>query len=124
MSTETRKNKDVAGYMMLCILAEIDGKFDPREGNVIVNYIIEHFPLGGNLDNAMYEVSQTSSEDYPILFQKCAEDFYADSKPEERTEFLQFALDLVKADNQIIQSEDWMINKLYQYWDINNVDLA
>ena len=34
MATPIRKNKDVAGYMILCILAVIDGDFDPREGSV------------------------------------------------------------------------------------------
>ena len=39
-----RKPKDIAGYMILCILAKIDGEFDPREGSVIVDYIEESHP--------------------------------------------------------------------------------
>lgn len=114
-----RKNKDVAGYMILCILAIIDGEFDPREGEVIIDYMEENFPLGGNLDNAYEELSITAEEDYPILLQKCAADFYADSTDKERIAFLEFALKMVKADEKIDDDENWLINKLYHYWDIN-----
>ncbi|NNJ54786.1 MAG: TerB family tellurite resistance protein [Bacteroidia bacterium] len=115
----SRKNKDVAGYEILYILAMVDGDFDPREGQVIVDYVTENFPLGGNLEAAMEELSSTNRDDYPILFQKCAEDFYADSNEQERIDFLKFALKMVKADEKIDSDEDWIINKLYQFWDIS-----
>jgi|SRR6056300_812586 len=118
MTTSKRKNKDVAGYLILSIMAMIDGEFDSREGSVIVDYVGEHFPLGGNLENATELLSTTKQEDYPLLFQKCAEDFYADSNEKERMKFIQFALKLIKADNQVDQDENWALNKLYQYWDI------
>ncbi|MEY2924922.1 MAG: hypothetical protein RLZZ337_1470 [Bacteroidota bacterium] len=114
-----RKNKDVAGYMILCILAVIDGDFDPREGEVVVDYMEEQFPLGGNLDNAFEELGSTAEEDLPLLLQKCAEDFYADSTEKERIKFLEFVLKMVKADQKIDENENWVINKLYQFWDIN-----
>lgn len=113
-----RRNKDIAGYMILNIMAEIDGNFDPSEGQVIAEYVATNFPLGGNLESAMEELSNTPNEDYPILFRRCAEDFMADSTEAERIEFLQFALDLVKADDIVDAEESWMINKLYMYWDI------
>ena len=119
MATTKRKNKDVAGYMILCILAVIDGDFDPREGEVVVDYMEENFPLGGNLDSAYEELSTTAEEDMPLLLQKCAEDFYADSNEKERIKFLDFALKLITADNNVDANENWVINKLYQFWDIN-----
>lgn len=114
-----RKNKDVAGFLILNILAEVDGDFDPTEGKVIVEYISHHFPLGGNLESALEELSTSTAEDYPILLQKCAEDFYVDSTEKERLELIDFAMKLIKADDKIDENEDWLINKLYQYWDIN-----
>ena len=114
----TRKNKDIAGFQILNILAEIDGDFDPKEGEVIINYVAKNFPLGGNLEEALEEVSTTRGDDYPILLQKCAEDFYADSNEKERLELIDFALKLLKADDKIDANEDWLISKLYQYWDI------
>ena len=113
-----RKNKDVAGYQILSILAEIDGDFSAVEGHVISDYVAANFPLGGNLENAVEELSTTKREDYPLLFQKCAEDFYADSTEKERLEFIEFALQLINADNNVDSNENWMLNKLYQYWDI------
>jgi len=115
----SRRNKDVAGYLILNILAEIDGDFDPKEGQVIIEYVAKNFPLGGNLEHATEELSTTATEDYPLLLQNCAEDFYADSVEKERLELIDFALRLLKADNTVDAEEDWLINKLYQYWDIS-----
>ena len=114
-----RKNKDIAGFQILNILAEVDGSFDPKEGQIIIDYIIRSFPFGGNLEEATEELSTTSKDDYPILLQKCSEDFYADSTEKERLELLDFALKIIKADDQIEEMENLMVNRLYQYWDIN-----
>ena len=119
MATEVhRRNKDISGYILLSILAEIDGDFDAKEGTVIADYITESFPLGGNMESAMDALSTTKKEDYPILFQRSAEDFYADSTEKERVHFLQFALKVVKADSRVDVEENWLLNNLYQYWDI------
>ena len=119
MTTQTRKNKDIAGYLILSILASADGDFDPREGTVIVDYINQNFPLGGNFIEAIDIISTTKEEDYPLLLQQCAEDFYADSTEKERLDFMDFALKLVRADDDVSSDESWMISKLYQFWDIN-----
>jgi uncharacterized tellurite resistance protein B-like protein len=118
MTSRTRKNKDIAGYQILSLIAMLDGEFDPREGSVIVSYVEEHFPLGGNLESALEELSTTAKEDYPILLQQCAEDFYADSNEKERLSFIQFALKLMNADEIFDADENWALNNLYQYWDI------
>jgi len=114
-----RKNKDIAGFQILNILAEVDGNFDPKEGEVIVDYIVKHFPLGGNLEAALEEISSTAKDDYRILLQRCAEDFYADSTEKERLELLDFAVKLIKADDNIDDEENLLVNRLYQYWDLN-----
>lgn len=114
-----RINKDLAGYIILCVMAEADQNFEPREAEVIKEYILEHFPLGGNFDDAIELLGNTSQEDYPLLLQKCAEDFFVESVEKERYDFLQFAMSLIKADDKIDENENWMFNKLYQYWDID-----
>lgn len=119
MTSNARKNKDIAGYQILSLLAMLDGEFDPREGSVIVSYVEEHFPLGGNLEGALEELSTTTKEDYPIMLQKCAEDFYADSTEKERLAFIRFALKLINADEKVDADENWALDKLYQYWDLN-----
>lgn len=115
----SKKNKDIAGFQILNILAEIDGDFDAKEGSVIIDYVGQNFPFGGNLEDALEELSITSHDDYPILLQTCAEDFYADSTEKERLELLDFAIKLIKADDKIDVKENLLVNKLYQYWDIN-----
>jgi len=114
----SRKNKDIAGFQILNILAEVDGVFDASEGKVIIDYVGRNFPFGGNLESATEELSTTSEDDYPILLQKCAEDFYADSTEKERLELIDFAIKLIKADDKIDDQENLLLNKLYQYWDI------
>ena len=119
MTERRRKNKDVAGYQILSILAVIDGDFDPREGKVIVDYVAKNFPLGGNLERANEELSTTSQEDLDLLLQQCAEDFYVDSNEKERLELIDFALKLLKADENVDPKEDSLLQTLYQYWDIS-----
>lgn len=114
----SRTNKDIAGYIILNILAEIDGEFDPSEGSVIADYVVETFPLGGNLEGAMETLSSTPNEDYPLLLRQCAEDFYVDSTEDERLHFIDFAIKLINADHVVDQDENWLLNKLYMYWDI------
>ncbi|MGB0851161.1 MAG: hypothetical protein ACPGTP_07930, partial [Bacteroidia bacterium] len=58
-------------------------------------------------------------EDYPVLLQQCAEDFYADSTEDERLELINFALKVLLADEVVDESENKLLNTLYQYWDIN-----
>lgn len=118
MAERQRRNKDIAGYQILLLLANADSDFDSSEGKVIANFIAKKFPLGGNLETAMEEIATLSEEQYSLELQKLSEDFYADSTEQERYEFLQFAMDLVKADEEVVDEEDWMIGKLYQYWDI------
>lgn len=116
--TKAQFNKDITGYLILSILAEADGDFDAREGSVIVDYINKNFPLGGNLELAAEELSSLNSDDYENKIVSLAQDFYAESNPEERTDFLRFAMKLVRADDQIADEENILITKLFEAWDI------
>ncbi|MCB0735134.1 MAG: TerB family tellurite resistance protein [Flavobacteriales bacterium] len=111
-------NKDVAGYEMLLLLAESDGDFDPREGETIIDFIQQKFPLGGNLDAAIENISSLSKDDFMPRIDELAEDFYSDSSEEERKEFLQFALQLVRADEKLAKEENMLITRLFEAWDI------
>lgn len=111
-------NKDITGYLILSILAEADGNFDAREGSVIVDYINKHFPLGGNLEQAAEELSNLDSADYESKLVTLAQDFYTESSEKERTQFLRFAMKLVRADDEIAAEENVLITKLFEAWDI------
>lgn len=111
-------NKDITGYLILSILAESDGNFDAREGSVIVDYINKNFPLGGNLERATEELSTLDAADYESKIIELAEDFYRESSEKERTQFLKFAMKLVRADDEIAVEENILITRLFEAWDI------
>ncbi|MFT4522159.1 MAG: putative tellurite resistance protein B-like protein [Bacteroidia bacterium] len=119
MNTNTKNvNKDVAGYEILCMLAEVDGDFDPREGKVIVSYITKHFPLGGNLDLATERLSLVDPNQYSNRLAELAANFYNESSEKERTDFLRFAMKLVRADKEVAEEENMLVTKLFEAWDI------
>lgn len=112
-------NKAVSGYHMLMLLSEIDGEFSGPEGLVIVKYLKENFPFYINMDNEVEILSTLQREDYMDHFRKAAEDFFSDSTEHERSDFLKFAIKLVKADEQITRDENKYIDLLCDSWDIN-----
>lgn len=115
---KARFNKDLSGYMILMILAEADGDFDPREGTVVVDFIKSTFPLGSNLENAIEELSTLSPDQYEEELMMLAQDFYTESTQAERTDFLRFAMKLVRADETVAKEENMLITKLFEAWDI------
>ncbi|MCC6721858.1 MAG: TerB family tellurite resistance protein [Bacteroidia bacterium] len=111
-----KHNKDICGYQLLCMLSQSDGFFAPEEGNIIVDYILKNFPLGGNLENALEEISTLTEKDYMFFYEKVANDFFDESTHKERTEFLRFAMKLINADEKVVREEDTMISKLFDWW--------
>jgi uncharacterized tellurite resistance protein B-like protein len=112
-----KMNKVMAGYHMLMILSQVDGEFDQSEGNVIINYLKETFPFRVNLDGEMDIISALPSEDYFIHFNNAMNDFYEDSTQQERVDFLNFAVKLVKADKKITAEENKFLKELFFAWD-------
>jgi hypothetical protein len=114
-----KMNKAVAGYHMLMILSELDGEFDGNEGLVVIRYLKDNFPFHINMDNEVEILSTLDREKYPEHFRRAAEDFFSDSTEHERSDFLKFAISLVKADAQITRDENQYIDMLCDSWDIN-----
>jgi hypothetical protein len=91
-------NKAIAGYHILSILSDVDNKFDPREGMIIVKYLKKNFPpLPINFDNEIDILSTLKKNDYLKHFENCLVEFYKDSTQEERIAFLKFAVELIKS---------------------------
>ncbi|MDF2438217.1 MAG: TerB family tellurite resistance protein [Bacteroidota bacterium] len=112
-----KMNKVMAGYHMLMILSQIDGEFDKREGKVIINYLKESFPFHVDLDNEVHVLSLLPSEDYFIHFNNAMNDFYEDSTPQERVDFLNFAVKIVRADKKITNEENKYLKELFFAWE-------
>lgn len=113
-----KHNKDVCGFQILSMLSQADGEFKPEEGKIIVDYISKNFPLGGNLDNALEELSLLKHEDSMLHFEKIANYFVEESTEKERIDFLKFAMKLINADRNVTLEEDTMISKLFKWWGI------
>ncbi|MGL4598556.1 MAG: TerB family tellurite resistance protein [Bacteroidia bacterium] len=109
-------NKPIAGYHLLLILSAVDGKFNLAEDDVIVAYLTENFPFHVNLDNEIEFLSTLPEEKYMDHFTKAMNDFYNDSIPKERDHFLDFAVQLVKADQIITPEENIYLNTLFNAW--------
>lgn len=113
-------NKAEAGYHMLQLLAAVDGKFGAKEDLIIRNYLVENYPFHVELDGAIDALSKLNPEDYILHFQKCMDDFFQDSEEEERTRFLKFAVELVKADDEVTKKENIFLKTLFDAWDITH----
>ena len=114
--TSRKLNKPIAGYHLLLMLSEVDGEFPESEGKIIVRYLEETFPFHVNLDEEIEFISTLPRAQYKEHFEKCMNDFYEDSTPEERDDFLNFAVKLVKADDKITSDENEYLGKLFDGW--------
>jgi hypothetical protein len=113
---EYKLNKPVAGYHLLLMLTHVDGKFGKEEGEIIVHYLSESFPIHPNLDDEIDYLAKLPQEQYEEHFRKAMNDFYEDSTPEERDHFLDFAVQLVKADHVITHKENIYLDMLFNAW--------
>lgn len=117
-----RMNKPIAGYHLLMILSAVDGEFNAKEDMVIRQWLAEQFPFEVDLDREMEVLSALDKDDYMIHFQKCMADFYEDSTEKERNELIQFAIDLVKADNKITREENLFLDELFCEWTETSIE--
>ncbi len=115
--TNRKLNKAIAGYHLLMILSQLDGDFDVAEGEVVVDYLKETFPFHVDLDSEIEFLCTLPQEKYLDHFTKAMNDFYEDSTPEERTNFLDFAVQMVTADNELTTDENVYLNTLFNAWD-------
>jgi uncharacterized tellurite resistance protein B-like protein len=112
-------NKAVAGYHMLSILSSVDGDAHVPEDKVILQYINENYTEAINAEKELELVQSIKREDYPIHFNNAMNDFYMDSTAEERTHFLDLAVKLVIADNEVSHVENLFLNELFNAWEAN-----
>lgn len=111
-----KKNKPIAGYHLLMILSAVDGKFNGKEDSIIEKWIENEIPVNVSLDREMEVISALKEDEYMIHFQKCMADFYEDSTEQERNKFLQYAIQLTKADKVITREENIFLDELFNEW--------
>jgi uncharacterized tellurite resistance protein B-like protein len=106
----------IAGYNMLMLLTVVDGKIHTKEDLVIREWLTNSFNVKPNLDDEMEKLSSLKTEDYPLHFQHQMDKFYANSTQQERNDFLQFAMFLIKADGKITKEENLFFDMLFDAW--------
>lgn len=113
-------NKAKAGYNMLMILSAVDNEFQEEE-KVVIQSFIKKMWLDEYDDLALESsVGQLTSDEWMPLFSECRDYFYTEATEKERNEFLQFAMDLVKADDVITEEENRFLKSLFDAWDPDN----
>lgn len=105
-----------SGYHLLMILTNVDGKVNASEDMVVRDWLTSSFPLQVNLDEEMALISELKREDYLPHFQRHMDLFYQHSTPAERLEFLQLAMNLIKADGTITREENIFFDILFEAW--------
>ena len=113
-----KSNKPIAGYHLLMILSSVDNEFAPEEGVKIMEYLNEEFPFRINLDNELEVIANLQPEDWKDHFEFHARCFMEDSTPEERVSFVQFAKELIKADNTVKDEEHRFYKLLKNLWNL------
>ncbi len=114
---ERKLTKAEAGYQMLQILSAVDGQFSADEDIVIRKFLVEYALSDHQMEEETEVVSTIVPEDYILYFHKAMDDFYEDSTREDRVKFLDLAVQLVKADNQITKDENIFLNELFDAWE-------
>ncbi len=112
-----RMNKVMAGYHILMILSAVDFRFNIHEEKIIRAYLVSEFPFHVDIDREMQVISNLRPDEWEPHFLKAMDDFYDDATEEERIHFLNFAVQLAKADNVITKEENKFLNFLFENWE-------
>lgn len=111
-------NKTIAGYHLLMILSAVDYRMPAAGDAVIRRYLVEEFPIHINLDREMATISALHPSEWESHFLRAADDFFDDATEDERRSFLDFAIQLAKADNIITHAENRYLNILFEQWEL------
>lgn len=108
--------KSSAGYHLLMLLTMVDEHFNAQEDLVIREYLIKEFAFSHSLDKDMDIISSLAPDEYDRHFQQQMDRFYLHSTREERLHFLNFCMQLIKADGKISREENRFFDILFDAW--------
>lgn len=107
------------GYHLLFLLSIVDGNFDDRETEPIVNYLRRNAEGGFDIEQENAFLNSIPEEDFADHFNHVARRYLELSNEDQRNEFLLFALSLVLADGSIAEEENISFSTLAEYWGID-----
>lgn len=102
------KRKAELGFLILNLIAEIDGFFHFKENNVIKEFIASRYnPSDKPMDfqPALTQVENEPKENYLRLLAESGKEFSTLASTIEQSELMLFALQLVNADEKVASSE-------------------
>ena len=105
---------------MLLILANADGDHETLESEVIKEYLGDEFEAAFSRLVIQAEISRYSALSHTQLVQEFDNAmiiFYQHSTKSERAAFLQYAMNLIKADANISREENEFIDHLFEAWE-------
>jgi uncharacterized tellurite resistance protein B-like protein len=104
------------GYNILTLLSMVDGKSNSDEDLVIKDWLVKEFQFSKNLDDELAYITLLSKNDYSSFLQEQMDLFYQKSNEKNRTNLLQFAMHLIKADGKIVKGENVLFDQLFDGW--------
>jgi uncharacterized tellurite resistance protein B-like protein len=113
-------DKITAGYKMLLILANADGEHETLESNIIKTSLGDEFEAAFSKLVIEAEISRYSALNHSQLLQEfdyAMHEFYRNSSKTERAAFLQYAMNLIKANANITREENEFIDHLFEAWE-------
>jgi hypothetical protein len=111
-----KMNKTIAGYHILMILSAVDYRFHVNEDLVIRDWLANEFPAKVNLDKEMEIISGLSHSQWDEHFLECVDAYYIDANHQERLDLIDFAKNLVLADELLYKAEHIFFNTLLDVW--------
>lgn len=115
----TGMNRTESGFHLLAILSLADGRSSAEEMNVIREFIENAFPGKIDLIREQAFVKALPDEEMEGHFAEVAARFFSISSPEDRNIVLNFAMQVVMADNEMKPEENRFINRLYDAWGLD-----
>lgn len=99
------------------ILSAVDFRIKGEKESVIMQYLVQEFPIHVNLDRQMEIIAGLKPHQWESHYLKMMEDFYDDATPAERLNLIRFAIQLAKADNVVTKEENYYLNLLFDNWE-------
>jgi hypothetical protein len=112
-------NKSEVGYMLLMIIANIDHHYEVKEKEIINQFLRQFLPPINDIDKLNKLLSTYKEADLLYHFELLSAAFYGLSTYEERKKIIEFALQLVQADEKLTADENKFVSKLFVNWDFN-----
>lgn len=108
-----------SGYHLLFLLSIVDGHYDDRETEPIVNFLRRNTDSDFDIEKENRFLGSLKDEELSSYFLQVARQFKELSSEDERNEFLLFALSLVLADGAIAEEENISFSTLAEEWGVD-----